>query len=153
MCQMTVRRAFPAFCSFLLFVSAACGDTGVADVTCDKDGVVLEEGLEIRDVRCGSGPVADRGMVATIRYTASSNSGVTFDSNQESDEPYFFRLGAGQVLEGLDRGLAGMKVDGIRELVIPSELAYGDAGLYPDVGSNETVTYEVELLALREPSD
>jgi FKBP-type peptidyl-prolyl cis-trans isomerase len=137
---------------FFLLLLPACGGNRSTEVACDRNGAVLDEGLQIRDIRCGSGKAAERGAIASVRYAASLETGTIFDSNR-SDEPFTFRLGSGQVVEGWDRGLLGMRVGGTRELVVPPALAYDDAGLYPDVGPGETVTFEVELVAIRSPED
>lgn len=135
---------------FLLPLAVACGGNGADEITCAEEGAVLEEGLRITDVRCGSGTVATRGMSATVRYEASLADGESISTGEASDEPYTFRLGAGQVVPAWDSGLVGMAVGGVRRLEAPPELAYAEAGLSPDVPPNATVTFEVELLDLRE---
>ncbi len=132
--------------ALLVVLATGCGGAGSSGVTCEQEGVVLEEGLRIRDVRCGSGRVAERGMSATVNYELRLADGQVI--TQVADDPYTFRLGAGQVVPGWDEGLVGMAVGGTRQLVVPPELAYGEAGLYPDIPPNATVTFEVELLRL-----
>lgn len=132
-----------------LLALTGCGGNGSDEVVCDLQGVTLEEGLRVRDLECGTGTSAANGMSATVTYTASLEGDEPFD---ESDGAFSFRLGSGQVVTGWDQGLAGMRVGGTRELTVPPELAYGEAGFAPDVPPNATVIYEVELLEVSDPS-
>ena len=135
--------------SALLAASAAgCGGAGSAGVTCEEAGVVLDEGLRIRDLRCGSGLVAERGLSATVSYDLRVAGGEEVAA--VPNRPYTFRVGEGQVVQGMDAGLVGMAVGGRRQLVVPPDLAYGEAGLYPDIPPGATVTFEVELLEVRD---
>ena len=76
--------------------------------------------------------------------------GTKFDSSKDNGQPFTFHLGAGQVIKGWDRGVAGMKVGGVHKLTIPSNLAYGangaGGGLIPP---NATLVFEVELLGVQ----
>jgi peptidylprolyl isomerase len=97
----------------------------------------------------GSGPSAKSGDRVTVQYV-----GVGFDSREEFDaswdrgEPFPFQLGAGEVISGWDEGIAGMKAGGQRQLVIPAELAYGEAGAPPAIKPNEALVFVVDLLAV-----
>ncbi len=107
-------------------------------------------GLEVRDITDGSGPAVKEGDELTVDYV-----GVTFSAGEEFDSsfgegmgPFEFTVGEGSVIAGWDEGLAGMKVGGRRELVIPPDLAYGDSGRPPDIGPDETLVFVVDLLAI-----
>ena len=116
--------------------------------------MILKEGTRIKDVECGDGLVAERGMSATVSYTAAVGTDPASDAFDQSEpDGLTFRLGSGQVVQGWDEGLVGMRVGGTRALVVPSELAYGEAGLAPHVPPNSPVAYEVELLELEEIED
>ena len=128
-----------------------CSGNGNDPISCDRDGATLDEGLQVRDIDCGNGPGAESGFSATVNYTASLEDQEPFDETTE--EPYTFRLGSGQVVSGWDQGLVSMQVGGVRELVVPPELAYGEAGFAPHVPPDSTVTYEVELLEISEPDN
>ena len=133
-----------------LILSAGCGGNGFDEVVCDRQGVTLDEGLRVRDLECGTGTSAVKGMSATVSYTASLEGEEPFD--ESGNEEFTFHLGAGQVVNGWDEGLVGMRVGGTRELTVPPELAYGEAGFAPEVPPNATVVYVVELLELVDPS-
>ena len=60
--------------------------------------------------------------------------------------PFAFTLGIGQVIRGWDQGVTGMKVGGLRRLVLPPELAYGAGGSPPVIPPNATLVFEIELL-------
>jgi FKBP-type peptidyl-prolyl cis-trans isomerase len=113
--------------------------------------------LQVADPTPGSGPEARPGMTVSVHYTgwlydaaAPDKKGRKFDSSRDHNQPFEFPLGAGHVVEGWDRGVAGMKVGGSRVLTIPPSMAYG-AGGAPDAGipPNATLIFEVELLNVR----
>lgn len=98
----------------------------------------------------GSGPTAKAGGQVTVQYV-----GVGFDSRKEFDaswdrgEPFSFQLGSGEVIPGWDQGIAGMKAGGERQLVIPADLAYGEAGFPPAIKPNEALVFVVDLLDVK----
>jgi FKBP-type peptidyl-prolyl cis-trans isomerase len=105
----------------------------------------------VTDVRVGTGGDAVTGRALTVNYTGwlyntsrPENKGAVFDTSVGAD-PFTFLLGAGAVIEGWDQGLAGMRVGGIRRLIIPPSLGYGAVrnGVIPP---NATLLFEVELL-------
>jgi peptidylprolyl isomerase len=103
--------------------------------------------LVVDDIVEGDGQTARAGDVVTMRYV-----GVRFRDNQQFDaswdrEPneFEFPLGGGQVIQGWDQGIVGMKVGGRRQLTIPPDLAYGAQGAPPDIAPNETLIFVVDL--------
>jgi peptidylprolyl isomerase len=102
-----------------------------------------------RDLEVGTGATAKAGDKVTVQYV-----GVGFDTEEEFDsswsrnEPFSFKLGAGEVIKGWDKGVEGMKVGGRRELLIPGNLAYGAAGSPPSIGPNETLIFVIDLEAV-----
>jgi peptidylprolyl isomerase len=105
--------------------------------------------LQEKDLVEGSGAEAKAGDEVTVQYVGVGyDSGEEFDASWDRGEPFTFTLGAGEVIKGWDEGVAGMKVDGRRELTIPASLAYGPAGSPPAIGPNETLIFVVDLLAV-----
>lgn len=109
-------------------------------------------GLEIDDVREGTGATAAAGCQATVHYTGwlweNGQAGKKFDSSKDRGTPFRFPLGAGRVIRGWDEGVAGMKVGGLRRLVIPPDLGYGARGAPGAIPPNATLLFEVELLGV-----
>ncbi len=115
--------------------------------------VKTPSGLQYEDIRAGEGDIARSGFLATVHYTGwlksrDGSTGRKFDSSRDGDQPFTFRLGSGQVIQGWDEGVQGMRVGGIRKLIVPSYLGYGSRGAPPSIPPNATLIFEVELLAL-----
>jgi FKBP-type peptidyl-prolyl cis-trans isomerase FkpA len=106
-------------------------------------------GLRYQDVARGQGAEAKAGQTVSVHYTGWLPNGEKFDSSRDRNQPFGFRLGAGEVIAGWDEGVAGMKVGGRRKLVIPPDLAYGTAGAPPDIPPGATLVFDVELLDVR----
>ena len=106
--------------------------------------------LQIEDVAVGDGVEAAPGATAVVHYVGVAYStGEEFDASWNRGEPFAFPLGAGAVIAGWDRGVAGMKVGGRRRLVIPADLAYGDRGAGAVIAPGETLIFVVDLLDVR----
>jgi peptidylprolyl isomerase len=94
-----------------------------------------------------------KGATLTTHYTgwlySNGRRGKKFDSSLDSGQPFTFTLGAGEVIEGWERGIEGMKVRGKRELIIPPELGYGAQGSPPAIPPNAVLNFEVELLGVQ----
>ena len=104
----------------------------------------------------GGGNEAVSGRRVTVHYTGwlydqtrPDRKGAKFDSSRDRDDPFQFRLGAGQVIAGWDQGVAGMRVGGRRTLTIPPAMGYGSRGAGDDIPPNATLLFEVELLDVR----
>ena len=113
---------------------------------------IVDGGLEYRDVKEGTGAKPDAGQTCVVHYTGwlwRNAKGRKFDSSRDRDDPFSFRLGAGEVIKGWDKGVATMKVGGKRELLIPADLGYGARGAGRGIPSNATLFFEVELLAVK----
>ena len=105
--------------------------------------------LEIEEIEEGTGAEAKKGDAVSVQYVGVGyESQEEFDSSWSRNEPFSFQLGAGMVIPGWDQGVEGMKVGGRRELIIPPELAYGEAGSPPAIGPNETLIFVIDLLAV-----
>jgi len=104
--------------------------------------------LVIQDLVVGTGREAKKGDVVEVHYTGWLTDGKKFDSSVGRG-PFSFDLGAGQVIAGWDRGVAGMKVGGKRKLTVPPELGYGSRGFPGVIPPQATLVFEVELLGIR----
>ena len=105
--------------------------------------------LIIEDLVAGSGATATAGQTVTVHYTGWLTDGKKFDSSVDRNDPFEFRLGAGQVIAGWDQGVAGMQIGGKRKLTIPPELGYGARGAGGVSPPNATLVFAVVLLGLR----
>jgi peptidylprolyl isomerase len=106
--------------------------------------------LAKEDIVKGKGRAAKAGDVVTVHYVGVTfSTGEEFDASWNSGQPFSFQLGGGQVIEGWDKGLVGMKQGGRRILTIPPEQAYGAQGSPPAIGPNETLVFAVDLLDIR----
>ncbi|GMQ80748.1 MAG: hypothetical protein BMS9Abin05_0176 [Rhodothermia bacterium] len=116
---------------------------------------VMENGLKIQIVLEGEGEEIKSGAVASVHYTgwlydeaAPEGKGDKFDSSRDRGEPFAFNLGAGQVIQGWDQGVEGMKVGEQRLLTIPPELGYGERGAGSTIPPGSTLLFEVELVEI-----
>ncbi|MDY7232290.1 FKBP-type peptidyl-prolyl cis-trans isomerase [Hyalangium rubrum] len=106
-------------------------------------------GLQVDDVKVGTGAEAKAGKTVTVHYVGTLTNGSKFDSSRDRRQGFSFELGAGEVIQGWDQGVAGMKVGGLRKLTIPPELGYGARGFPPVIPPNSTLIFEVELLDVK----
>jgi len=115
----------------------------------ENEAVTAASGLQHIDVKEGDGAAAKAGDTVEVHYTGWFVDGTKFDSSVDRGQPYAFLLGAGGVIRGWDEGVAGMKVGGVRKLIVPPDLGYGGAGRAPRIPPNATLIFEVELLGVR----
>jgi peptidylprolyl isomerase len=101
----------------------------------------------IDDETLGSGDEATSGRNVSVHYVGVAwSTGKQFDASWDRNEPFDFRLGAGQVIAGWDQGVTGMKVGGRRKLTIPPHMGYGDYGAGSVIKGGETLVFVVDLL-------
>lgn len=106
--------------------------------------------LRIVDEIQGTGKEATAGATVSCHYVGVTYSGgEEFDASWNRNEPLDFTVGVGQIIQGWDQGLLGMKVGGRRRLEIPSELAYGKRGAGSVIGPDEALIFVVDLLDVR----
>ena len=113
---------------------------------CSKDDKNMNGELIIEDIIVGQGAEAVKHSIVTVNYTGWLENGTKFDSSlNPGREPLRFTLAAGQMIQGFDQGILGMKVGGKRKLTIPPNLGYGsqDKGIIPP---NSTLIFELDLL-------
>jgi len=104
--------------------------------------------LEIETIVEGSGVESKVGDSLTVHYTGMLEDGTKFDSSVDRGTPFNFILGIGQVIEGWEKGMEGMKVGEKRKLTIQPEYAYGERGVPGVIPPNATLIFEVELLEI-----
>jgi FKBP-type peptidyl-prolyl cis-trans isomerase FkpA len=112
--------------------------------------------LQKIDTQVGTGREAEAGFNVTVHYTgwlfdpaAEGNKGKKFDSSLDRNQPFNFFLGGGQVIQGWDEGVQGMKIGGKRTLIIPSEMGYGARGAGGAIPPNANLIFDVELLDVK----
>jgi peptidylprolyl isomerase len=103
--------------------------------------------LVLDDIVEGTGAEAKAGAVVEVHYVGVAwSTQKQFDASWDRNETFEFRLGAGQVIDGWDKGVAGMKVGGRRRLTIPPEMGYGAYGAGGVIKGNETLVFVVDLV-------
>ena len=114
--------------------------------------------LSVVDQKVGTGDEAKAGSEVTVQYTgwlydenAKDKHGAKFDSSRDHGEPFSFTVGQGRVIDGWDQGVVGMRVGGIRTLLIPAELGYGARGAGSDIPPNASLVFDIELLGVKTP--
>jgi peptidylprolyl isomerase len=115
--------------------------------------VTTPSGLKYQDEVVGTGPEPKAGQMVTVQYTGwldeGGKKGKKFDSSRDRNQPFSFKIGAGQVIQGWDQGVMTMKTGGKRTLIIPPELGYGARGAGGVIPPNATLIFDVELLGAK----
>jgi FKBP-type peptidyl-prolyl cis-trans isomerase FkpA len=147
---MTRRHLLHSFVALSLAAAPACSGSDSATPTSPSTGSAP---FSTTDLRAGTGATAATGQAISVNYTgwlysntAAENKGTQFDTSAGRGV-FRFTLGAGQVIRGWDQGIPGMRVGGLRRLVIPPELAYGSSANGP-IPPNATLLFEVELVSV-----
>jgi peptidylprolyl isomerase len=105
--------------------------------------------LVVGDVVEGQGAAAKAGDHLTMKYVGVTYAtGKQFDASWDRGQDFDFTLGAGNVIQGWDQGLVGMKVGGRRQLIIPPALGYGDQAQGDDIPANSTLIFVVDLVKI-----
>jgi peptidylprolyl isomerase len=110
--------------------------------------VVLADGLKYVDLKVGKGALPQAGQTVRVHYVGWLLDGTKFDSSRDRNEPFTFALGEGQVIPGWDEGVKTMRVGGLRRLIVPPKLGYGDQGAGDKIPPGATLVFEVELLGI-----
>ena len=132
--------------AFVLVAMTALAQTGGPTKVTGKPKTTAS-GVQYWDITPGTGATAVSGKKVTVNYTGWLTTGKKFDSSV-GKRPFQFKLGAGDVIQGWDDGVAGMKVGGKRQLRIPPNLGYGSQGAPGAIPPNATLIFDVELLAV-----
>jgi peptidylprolyl isomerase len=102
--------------------------------------------LQSADLIVGTGATARPGDQVTVQYVLATYSSGKVVQSSWTSQPFTFKLGAGQVIPGWDKGVVGMKVGGRRELIIPPSLGYGDQSPGPGIAGGDTLVFVIDLL-------
>lgn len=105
--------------------------------------------LIIEDTQIGTGREVKSGDTVVMQYKGTLTDGTKFDSSYDRNEPFTTQIGVGQVIQGWDQGIPGMKIGGKRKLTIPPDLGYGAQGAGGVIPPNATLIFEVELLDIK----
>lgn len=112
----------------------------------ESDYILTESGLKYVDLQVGDGAEATVGAIVSAHYTGWLDDGSKFDSSYDRGQPFQLQLGEGLIIPGWEEGLLGMRVGGVRQLIIPPELGYGAEGQPPVIPPNATLIFEVTML-------
>ena len=104
--------------------------------------------LKVETLVEGAGIQAEKNKKVTVHYEGRLEDGTVFDASKRRGKPFSFTIGAGQVIEGWELGVAGMKVGEQRRLTIPPNLAYGKNGAGDAIPPNATLLFDIELLSV-----
>src|SRR5262245_788042 len=142
--KLVVLGAWVAVAAAFAVCEASSGELTTAERV-----FTTKEGLKYVDIKEGTGATAKPGDTVQVHYTGSLKDGKKFDSSKDRAQPLVVPLGKGMVIKGWDLGVAGMRVGGIRKLIIPYELAYGEDGRPPVIPPRSELTFEVVLLGIK----
>ena len=112
---------------------------------------IMADGIQINNIVEGEGTEIINHSKIQVHYTGKLQDGTKFDSSYDRGQPFSFQIGLREVIKGWEIGLMGMKVGGKRTLIIPPELAYGDRGAGDLIPPNATLTFDIEIVAVKHP--
>ena len=108
-----------------------------------------DSGLRYQILQKGTGKQATKGAGVSVHYKGQLLDGTVFDSSYKRKEPIDFNVGLGQVISGWDEGIQLLKVGDKARFVIPSDLAYGDAGAGGVIPPGATLIFDIELMDVK----
>jgi len=154
--RSSLRSTGIAFCtSWILLALAACGTKQDAATPATPAAAPAVASMQSIVLKPGEGAAIAAGQIAVVQYTgwlyetsAADNKGKRFDSSLDAGKPFSFPLGTGSVIKGWDQGVVGMQVGERRRLIIPPDMAYGDAGAGGVIPPGATLVFDVELVKI-----
>src|SRR5438132_3915235 len=127
---------------------AGCGAGG------DQNNLPLitdESGIKYADLVEGTGERCQLGDIVLVGYTTRLRNGMLAHTSEDGSGPIEIKLGAGAIIKGWDKGIPGMRVGGVRKLVIPPELGFGSQAR-PNIPPNSELTVHIKLLEITQPA-
>jgi len=109
----------------------------------------LASGIQYDDILVGSGKMAEPGTNVALNYTGYLMDGTKFDSSIDRGDPLKFQVAGGQMIQGFDEGVRGMRIGGKRKVVIPWSMAYGEAGRPPVIPPKADLVFDLDLLDVK----
>ena len=140
-----------AFVVVTAVIAVACGsDDSGGDAPPPVEGVssLTDLGVGVIEIVTGAGPEAASGDRLEVHYTGWLTDGRKFDSSLDRNDTFTFKLDNGDVIAGWDDGVAGMAQGGVRRLVIPAELAYGEDGIEGSIPPGAELVFDIELISI-----
>ncbi|MDB9775184.1 FKBP-type peptidyl-prolyl cis-trans isomerase [Vicingaceae bacterium] len=108
--------------------------------------IVTNSGLSYVITELGAGEAVDSNDVVTVHYTGYLTDSSKFDSSKDRDQPFSFKVGGGQVIQGWDEGLSYLNVGDKATLTIPAKLGYGERA-QAAIPANSTLIFDIEVLS------
>lgn len=140
--QKSVRHENPTI--------APTPETSVASSSANQGVKVMDvDQLKVEDIKVGTGAAVKSGDHVVMNYSGTLLDGTKFDSSYDRGVPFETQIGVGQVIEGWDKGIIGMKVGGKRRLTIPSSMGYGTRGAGNVIPPNAGLLFDVELIQIK----
>ncbi|HXQ73080.1 MAG TPA: FKBP-type peptidyl-prolyl cis-trans isomerase [Pyrinomonadaceae bacterium] len=142
----TLTRATRIFGGFLILAALLGGGY----LACRRGAATIEtaSGLKYSDLKVGDGATPRLGQSVQVHYVGWLSNGKEFNNSYKLGTAPEFRLGP-SLIPGWNEALQSMKVGGKRRVIVPPNLAYGQTGRPPTIPPNETLTFEIELLAVK----
>jgi peptidylprolyl isomerase len=106
----------------------------------------LASGIQYTDMVVGSGKMAEPGTNVSLHYSGYLLDGTPFDSSLKTGTPLKFQVAGGQMIQGFDEGVRGMRIGGKRKVRIPWQMAYGEEGRPPVIPPKADLVFDLELL-------
>ena len=140
-----------------LMSSLVINTTNAIEINLKEEIKMEEKIMELikSDIKLGEGREAEKGLSVTVHYTgwlhdakAKDGKGEKFDSSLDRREPFKFILGVGQVIQGWDEGVNGMKIGGQRLITIPADMGYGSRGAGGVIPPDADLIFDVQLLGI-----